>query len=65
MNKLNDFMDKIKIYNPELLLIPIKEKNAVFPLTQPTLNFCADPAVFIAKSFSYIPTLNFLREMDK
>ena len=29
-------------------LLRRKQKIAVFPLTRPTLSFCADPAVFIA-----------------
>ena len=30
------------------MYIGCKQKIAVFPLTRPTLTFCADPAVFIA-----------------
>ena len=38
-----------------------KQKIAVFPLTRPTLNFCADPVIFIAiknkiKRLSCLPT---------
>ena len=45
------------------LLVFVKQKIAVFPLTRPTLSFCADPTVFIAnknklKVFSCRPTLN-------
>ena len=31
-----------------IILVRPKKKIAVFPLTRPTLIFCADPAVFIA-----------------
>ena len=42
----------------------------VFPLTRPTLCFCADPAIFIAfqkkiKRFSYLPILKCFRKLDK
>ena len=46
------------------------KKILVFPLTQPTLFFYTDPAIFIAfqkkvKRFSYLPTVKCFRKLDK
>ena len=46
------------------------KKISVFPLTRPTLFFCADPAIFMAfqkkiQIFSYLLTLTFFSKLDK
>ena len=47
-----------------------KKKIPVFPLTRPTLYFCADPVIFIAiknkiKRFSCLPTLSLFHKLKK
>ena len=36
------------LHNPQVCPIRPNKKIAVFPLTRPTLYFCADPVIFIA-----------------
>ena len=62
----------MKIYRVSIHVLGLK--IPVFPLTRPTLFFCADSAIFIAfqkkknknkKRFSYLPTLKCFRKLDK